>query len=58
MQQDRLIRLRDVAQRVGLSKATIYRKLRAGAFPKPVTIGGTAVRWRESAIDGWIASLR
>lgn len=55
---DRLIRLRDVALRVGMSKATIYRKIALGMFPKPVSVGGQSVRWRESVLDEWMASLR
>ena len=58
MQPDRLIRLRDVAIRVGMSKATIYRKIALGEFPKPVGVGGQSVRWRESVLAEWIASLR
>lgn len=53
---DRLLRLRDVAYLVGLSKATIYRKLKLGDFPRPVTMGAS-VRWRESEIVAWIAAL-
>lgn len=53
---DRLLRLRDVAFLVGLSKATIYRKLKAGEFPRPVA-SGASVRWKESEIGAWIASL-
>lgn len=54
---DRLIRMRDVTYLVGMSKATIYRKLKIGEFPRPVAMGGQAVRWRESDIAAYIASL-
>lgn len=54
---DRLLRLRDVAFLVGLSKATIYRKLKLGDFPQPVSTGGPSVRWKESDITAWIAAL-
>jgi prophage regulatory protein len=53
---DRLLRLRDVAFLVGMSKATIYRKLKVGDFPRPVS-AGASVRWKESDIAVWIASL-
>jgi prophage regulatory protein len=53
---DRLLRLRDVAYLVGMSKATIYRKIKVGEFPRPVS-SGASVRWKESEIAGWIASL-
>lgn len=58
MNPDRLIRLRDVVTRVGMSKATIYRKIALGEFPKPVGVGGQSVRWRESTVVDWIASLK
>ena len=54
---DRLLRLRDVSFLVGLSKATIYRKLKVGEFPQPVSTGGPSVRWRESSVVDWIAAL-
>lgn len=55
---DKLIRLREVVSRVGMSKATIYRKIALGEFPRPVSVGGQSVRWRESALDEWIAGLK
>jgi len=54
---DRLIRIRDVAYLVGMSKATIYRKLKSGEFPQPVSTGGSSVRWKESDIMMWIEAL-
>lgn len=57
MDIDRLLRLREVKERTGLGKSTIYRKIAAGTFPKPVSVGGQSVRWRESDIGQWIAAL-
>jgi prophage regulatory protein len=54
---DKLLRLRDVIIRVGMAKATIYRKIAAGQFPRPVSVGSSSVRWRESDVATWIASL-
>ena len=39
-----------------ISKTTIYRMMRAGAFPCPVKIGERAVRWRTAAIQKWLDS--
>ena len=58
MTVDRLIRMREVTARVGMSRATIYRKIALGEFPKPVGIGGQSVRWRESTLAEWMAELR
>ena len=50
----RLIRRSEVVARVGLCKASIYNRMRAGEFPKPIPIGGGRVAWLESDIDDWI----
>jgi prophage regulatory protein len=53
----RLMRLREVQNRVPYGRATIYRKIAAGEFPKPYDMGGgRAVAWLESEIDDWIAA--
>jgi prophage regulatory protein len=52
---DRIIRERKVRERVSLSHATIWRKVRSGDFPAPVKLGVQAVGWVEREIDGWIA---
>lgn len=54
---DRLLRLRDVIDKTGLGKSTLYRKIAAGEFPRQVSVGGASVRWRESAVNAWIGSL-
>lgn len=55
---DRILRLKEVIERVGLSTATIYRRMAAGLFPRGVRLGGSrTVGWRESEINAWIAAL-
>ena len=53
---DRLLRLAEVRTRCGLSRSTIYRKMREGSFPEPLKVGVRAVRWREAEIEDWLAS--
>lgn len=53
---DRILRLRTVTDRVGLSRATIYRRMLCGEFPASVPLGGRLVGWRESAINAWVAA--
>lgn len=57
MEIDRLLKLRDVVELTRMGKSTIYRKIAAGLFPKPVGRGGKSVRWRESDITRWMAAL-
>ena len=42
---------------VSLSRATIWRKVQDGKFPKPVRIGTRNIRWKKADIDNWIAEL-
>jgi len=52
--RSRVLRLPQVIDAVGLSKATIYRLAQMGKFPKPFKIGITAVGWDEAEIEFWI----
>ncbi|MGL5948863.1 MAG: helix-turn-helix transcriptional regulator [Aeromonas sp.] len=51
----RLIRVREVLARTGLSKSTLYRLLDSGAFPRRVSLGGRSIAFLEGEIDNWIA---
>ena len=52
---DRIIRLRTVLDRTGLSRSTVYRKIAEGTFPSQIRISAHGAGWRESAINRWIA---
>ena len=52
-----LLRVRDVCERTGLSRSTIYERLAAGRFPKPLYPAPGAPRWRSDEIAAWIESL-
>lgn len=54
---DRLLMKSEVEARTGLSTSSIYRGMRAGTFPEPFRVGVRAVRWRQSEIEQWLASL-
>ena len=41
----RFFRIRDVEKFSGLSRASIYRLMREGKFPRPVRLGERAVAW-------------
>ena len=53
---DFLLTCREVEKLTGLSRSTIYRKIRDGSFPAQVKVGAQAVRWRASGICTWIDS--
>ena len=54
-ESDRIIRLKTVLDRTGLSRSTIYRKIAEGTFPSQVKISIHGAGWHESAINRWIA---
>jgi prophage regulatory protein len=52
---DRIIRLRTVLDRTGLSRSTLYRKIADGTFPAQIKISINGAGWRESDVNRWIA---
>jgi len=51
---DRILRLKTVLERTGLSRSTLYRKIQSGTFPKNVQISVRCTGWRESAVNEWL----
>ena len=50
----KFIKLRDVMELTSLSRATIYRFIAEGRFPKQVNLGGYSVAWVESEVMEWL----
>ncbi len=50
----RIIRRRELREKVGYSAAHIDRLEKAGDFPKRVVLGPGAVGWLESDVNSWI----
>lgn len=50
-----ILRRKQVQVRTGLSRSTIYARIAAGTFPKPIDLGGgRAVGWIEAEIESWL----
>ncbi|MBI1888011.1 MAG: AlpA family phage regulatory protein [Nitrosomonadales bacterium] len=54
---DYLLPRKTVEKLSGLSRATIYRMIKSGKFPRPLSTGAGAVRWRQSDVIAWQRSL-
>ena len=52
----RMLRFADVIECTGLSRTTIWRRVRAGAFPAPISLGENSCGWPENLITEWIES--
>ncbi|MCQ9154725.1 helix-turn-helix transcriptional regulator [Acidomonas methanolica] len=53
---DRIVRLKTVLARTGLSRSTIYRKIAEGTFPSQIRISVNGAGWHESDLNRWIAN--
>lgn len=51
---ERILRLKAVLDRTGLSRSTLYRKIQDRTFPKQIRIGVRCAGWRESAVNEWL----
>jgi prophage regulatory protein len=52
-----LFRIHEVEARTGLSRSTIWRHIRCGIFPQPVSLGPRVKAWRAEDLDRWAESL-
>ena len=56
-----ILRLPDLVSETGLSKTSIWRRVKDRTFPEPVKLGGPtsrAVGWRREDIETWLANLK
>ena len=54
MKNERIIRLPQVKEMVGLGTTAIYGKMKTGEFPKQIKLGRLS-GWVESEIQDWIS---
>lgn len=53
MLNDSLVTAKELSTSLKKSKATIYRWVNAGKFPKPIKINNSTL-WRASEVNAWI----
>ena len=51
-----ILRLKDVKNKTGLARSTIYLCISQGTFPKQISLGDRAVGWIEHEIEEWISN--
>ena len=52
---NRILRLKTVIDRTGLSRSTIYRKIGEGTFPQQLRISVHGAGWSEAEVERWVA---
>lgn len=55
-QPEILLKIEEVKYMTGLSKSSIYLKIQESSFPKNVSVGLRAKRWKLSEVQQWILS--
>lgn len=50
-----LLSLPDVVKRVGFKRSTIWDRVKAGTFPKPIKLSTRCSRWPSNEVDDWIS---
>lgn len=51
-----LLSIKEACQLTSLSRTTIWHKVKADEFPKPIELGGIRKAFIKSEIDAWIDS--
>lgn len=49
------IRIKQLVRFIPLSRTTVWRKVKDGAFPKPIKISAYVTAWRVADVREWIA---
>ena len=52
----RFMRMREVIEMLGVRRATIYRWMDAGDFPRSIALGGNSIAWSEKSVQEWMES--
>ena len=55
MASQSLLRLPRVEAATGYKRSTIYKLVKEGRFPPPISLGDRASAWVETEVDDWIA---
>jgi len=55
---DTVTKIAEVSYQTGLSRATIYREINAGNFPKQLQLSPLRVGWLQWEIDAWKSARR
>jgi len=56
MNDDRLLKIRQVRELVPVSNSTIWQRVKAGTFPAPIKIG-SGTFWKASDVQSYIQAL-
>lgn len=58
MDNNGFIRQKGLLTLIGFSAPTLWRKVKAGTFPKPVKLGQNMTAWRLKEVQAWMEAQR
>ena len=50
----KFLRLKDVVEKTGLPRSTIYQYMANGQFPSSIKLGIRSVAWSSTDVDDWM----
>ena len=50
----KILRPKEVFERVKKSRVTLWRNVRAGTFPPPIQLGPNSIGWYEHEVEHWL----
>jgi len=53
---EKLINFAEVCGELSVSRQTIWKWCRQGAFPQPIHIGGRRLAWAREDVEAWLRS--
>lgn len=58
VKDDRILRFPQVIQKTGLSRSSVYGRIKSGEFPTPIPLGsGRAIGFLERDVAAWIEGV-
>ena len=54
MTTTRILRPREAAKMIGVTRSTLSRWRDDGKFPDPIRLGPGAIGWRDTTVEEWI----
>jgi predicted DNA-binding transcriptional regulator AlpA len=58
MDNKSFIRQKNLLSILGFSAPTLWRKVKAGTFPKPVKLGEKMTAWRLEEVQAWMEARK
>lgn len=52
-----ILKIHEVVKKCNLSRATIYKKVKEGTFPKQIKLSERSSGWLESEVNAWVENL-